>query len=50
MLGKDNELYEYGFSTEIFLASNDLNIYVLAKDDYIYTKITTISPFYVIIN
>mmetsp|Transcript_23179 Transcript_23179/g.22656 ORF Transcript_23179/g.22656 Transcript_23179/m.22656 type:complete len:364 (-) Transcript_23179:642-1733(-) len=40
-LTKEDFLYEFGYSTEMFLAT---------KDDYVYTKITTISPLYVIIN
>lgn len=40
-LTKDNFLYEYWYSTEIFLAT---------MDDYVYTKVTTISPLYVFIN
>ena len=40
-LTKENERYEYSYSTEVYLAT---------PDDYIYTKITTISPLYVIVN
>jgi len=38
---KKNRLYEYGYITDIYLAS---------KIDFIYTKITTISPLYLIVN
>eukprot|EP00347_Sterkiella_histriomuscorum_P000566 403375355 len=41
MLSKDNQLFEFAYQTEIFLAT---------KDDYVYTKITTITPLYVFVN
>jgi len=40
-LVKKNKLYEYGYATEIYLAS---------EHEFIYTKITTLSPLYVIVN
>lgn len=40
-LAKGNELFEFSYKTEIYLA---------CKDDYAYTKITTITPQYVIVN
>ena len=38
---KKNRIYEYGYSTEVYLAN---------KLDFIYTKITTISPLYIVVN
>jgi len=40
-LVKKNRLYEYGYATEIYLAS---------EQEFIYTKITTLSPLFVIVN
>lgn len=34
-------VYEFAYQTEIFLAS---------KDEYAYTKITTLTPLYVVVN
>ena len=36
-----NKLYEFGYSTDIYLAH---------MDEYIYTKITTISPLFIVAN
>lgn len=40
-LVKKNRLYEYGYSTELYLAN---------KLEFIYTKVTTISPLYIVVN
>lgn len=40
-LVKKNRIYEFGYSTEVYLAN---------KMEFIYTKITTISPLYVVVN
>jgi hypothetical protein len=41
VLISNKKVFEFSYKTEIFLAS---------KEDYAYTKITTITPLYVIIN
>jgi hypothetical protein len=38
---KDKKVFEFAYQTEIFLAS---------KDEYAYTKITTVTPLYVVVN
>jgi hypothetical protein len=52
-LAKGNELFEFSYKTEIYLACKfifPLIHYLIGKDDYAYTKITTITPQYVIVN
>jgi hypothetical protein len=34
-------LYEFGYATQMYLAN---------KDEFIYTKVTTISPLFIIVN
>jgi hypothetical protein len=38
---REKMVYEFAYQTEIFLAS---------KDEYAYTKITTLTPLYVVVN
>mmetsp|Transcript_11125 Transcript_11125/g.7725 ORF Transcript_11125/g.7725 Transcript_11125/m.7725 type:complete len:124 (-) Transcript_11125:68-439(-) len=42
-LRMQNKLYEFGYSTELYLASK-------STSQYIYTKITTIMPLYMVLN
>jgi len=40
-LTRGNKLYEFGYSTELYLAN---------RDEFIYTRVTTISPFFIVVN
>ena len=40
-LVRKNKLYEFGYATQVYLAN---------KDEFIYTKVTTISPLFIVVN